>query len=308
MKQQSISLKITDSSTYALARMKSYPVFQVHSVYRKTINLHAEGNLLAIQAQASPLSPVSLITNLNQSQMEKLPVCQGQFVYITDSNLIFCRQEISGKPEPLFAISYCDAKIRDLLLPAAFEGASSFYINQLRALLRKIICDAATGGIDLVFSESPLLHANLMMSAAKKRIDTASESLKKEDWSQASSELIRLIGLGIGLTPSGDDFTSGVLAGLILFGLSDHPFARYYLEDVSAHRYDTNDISRTFLTAAMDGHFSNAINTLARVKKEDLGGNISQTGDVLLQKFLAIGHSSGIDALCGIYFVLSNFC
>ncbi|MCQ2508450.1 MAG: DUF2877 domain-containing protein [Dorea sp.] len=304
MSRQSVSLLITDTATYAVQRLKSYSAFRVHSIYRKTINLHAAGKLLAIQAQGSPLSPVSLITNLSQAQMEQLPVFEDQAVYITKTHLIFCKD--SEKPAPLFAFSYQDAQVHDLALPGIYKDASSGFLSPFKDLLYSILSQAGTNGMDLVFSSSPLLSGNWMMSAAKVRIDDSVTLMKKQLWEDAASELIRLIGLGIGLTPSGDDFTTGVLAGMILFGLKEHPFFHAYREQVLAHLSDTNDVSRTFLTAAIDGHFSTAINSLTRVKKEDLGENFSQTENCVLEKFLAIGHSSGIDALCGIYFVLCH--
>lgn len=298
----SVRLLITKTSYYALNRLEKHASFQVHSVYRKTINLHANGNLVAIQAEGSPLSPVSLITNLSQAQMEQLPVFEGQTVYMRGNHLIFCKQ--GDMTAPLFAFSFKEASVSDTKLPAFRFLKDRTCIHSLESLIHQMITDAGTSGIDLVFSGSPLLKSNLIMSVASERIQDSARLFAQKDYPSAASQLIRLIGLGIGLTPSGDDFTTGVLAGFILFDLTDHPFSNHYKQEVISHLFDTNDVSRTFLTAALDGHFSNAVNSLAHIKKEDLSQDISAISSSLLNKFLAIGHSSGIDALCGIYFVL----
>ena len=73
--------------------------------------------------------------------------------------------------------------------------------------------------------------------------------------------LCHLIGLGIGLTPSGDDFLCGFLAGLRLSDGSSVflPF----LEQHILHTLDrTNEISAAFLRCAVLGQFSAPVHLL----------------------------------------------
>ncbi len=291
-------LNIVKTTNYCLEKLRKSQIFQVHSVYRKTINLQADGRLLAIQAAGSPLSPVSMITDLTREQMEMLPVFPGQMAAVTDSHLVF----LNSQNSPVFAFRYDQSQIYDLALDSISFESSSWDISAMRTILEDILSHANTSGLDLVFADSPLLEENLIMTAAKNRIQEALSLLTQEEYKEASKELVRLIGLGIGLTPSGDDFTTGILAGLILFGLQDHPFAVQYKKQVASHLFDTNDISRTFLQAALDGQFSSAVQAFSQIKKEDLR-EPSATASMLSERFLAIGHSSGIDTLCGIYFV-----
>ena len=60
---------ITHTSTYADNILCQCSSGIVHSVYNKTINIQTEGQLLALQSAASPLSPVSLVTNLEQEDL-----------------------------------------------------------------------------------------------------------------------------------------------------------------------------------------------------------------------------------------------
>ena len=104
------------------------------------------------------------------------------------------------------------------------------------------------------------------------------------------------MGLGIGLTPSGDDFLCGVLAGLILLGKQDTEDFHHLSTEISQNLTRTNAISTAFLRCAMEGQFSEAIVTLGSVA-------FSQSQ----QMFHAIGHSSGADTLCGLYFAFGKF-
>lgn len=102
-----------------------------------------------------------------------------------------------------------------------------------------------------------------------------------------------LIGLGVGLTPSGDDFLCGVLAGLYIQGKEFSEFAYRLRDNIRKNLHRTNDISAAFLSCAMDGHFSHAVN--------ELWNNPST--EQISKMFHEIGHSSGMDTLCGIYFL-----
>ena len=54
----------------------------VHSVYKKTINIQLGQHLLALQSAASPLSPISLITDMEGRSMDQLPIRPGQPVNV----------------------------------------------------------------------------------------------------------------------------------------------------------------------------------------------------------------------------------
>ena len=111
---------------------------------------------------------------------------------------------------------------------------------------------------------------------------------------EAASGLSRLLGLGCGLTPSGDDFLCGVLAGCLLSGNPEHPFIKHLKDMVKKKLTDTIDISAAFLSCALEAQFSLPVVSLYGLP----------TSDEILTSFLAVGHSSGIDTLCGILWSL----
>jgi len=110
-----------------------------------------------------------------------------------------------------------------------------------------------------------------------------------------AAQLAALLGLGIGLTPSGDDFLCGMLAGSILAGRQREPFFLALRAEIAAGLSQTNDISAAFLQCALDGQFSEPV--LALTKPEPEAARIAES-------FSKIGHSSGFDTLCGIVFCL----
>jgi hypothetical protein len=114
-----------------------------------------------------------------------------------------------------------------------------------------------------------------------------------------AQQLFDLIGLGPGLTPSGDDYLCGFLIALALtsrFALRDHIWRA--VEPHLGQR--TNDISRAHLGAAAEG-FGNAalhllLNAILAGANDQIPAGFSQA--------IAIGHTSGWDALAGAIAVL----
>ena len=120
-------------------------------------------------------------------------------------------------------------------------------------------------------------------------------------YDSADSSAVRaLIGLGSGLTPSGDDLLVGYMAGLwcTIRGKSDRAGFIASLGKRIVHlSMQTNDISRTYLVHAAHGQVSSLL--------ADLAVNISRGEDFrrLLesaQAAMQTGHSSGMDAVTGL--------
>ena len=109
-----------------------------------------------------------------------------------------------------------------------------------------------------------------------------------------------LIGLGPGLTPSGDDFIVGYLAGLWSAGGSD-PSRLRFLSSVgtwlSQAAAGTNAISRTYIKSAVNGNLSEPIATLAqRIGQAKSVDNVRAATRTALQ----VGSTSGTDGVLGL--------
>ena len=256
----------------------------VHSVYRKTINLSFDGTLVALQTAGSPLSPIRLITTLAGQEMSHLPVSAGLPVSLTADTIHLA--------ETAFCLDAAET-VDTRLMPVPESRLPS-----LTAQICSVLKHSAKGGFrNLLFptEHSTQLGEQLVLVAAENHMNLCSQELCLFHYTTAAHSLSSLIGLGIGLTPSGDDFLCGVLAGLILRNGTDHPFSAALQEQITQKLPDTNDISRAFLHCALQGQFSEAICSLRH----------ASDAAQLSAAFSAIGHSSGMDTLCGILYALT---
>ena len=110
-----------------------------------------------------------------------------------------------------------------------------------------------------------------------------------------------------------------MLAGLILTGQTESTFAKSLHKTIAEHLNDTVDVSAAFLHCALKGQFSLAVNHLlvntgcespqdaSYVKcNPQITPGIANI-PAITENFLAIGHSSGTDTLCGILYALELF-
>lgn len=106
-----------------------------------------------------------------------------------------------------------------------------------------------------------------------------------------------LLGLGPGLTPSGDDFLGGVLVALRHLGAPDVAGA-VAVELLPRSRQRTNEISHAHLAAAAGGEALAPLHDILA----GLGIAGAFRGGACLAAIDAIGHTSGWDALAGVTF------
>jgi hypothetical protein len=112
-----------------------------------------------------------------------------------------------------------------------------------------------------------------------------------------------LIGLGPGLTPSGDDFVCGALVALHYFGRADIAgrLAEPALATVSRK---TNVISAAYLRCAAAGQASGALFDVLH----SLHAGQEASMEAALDALQAIGHTSGLDSLAGAVAVCASLC
>jgi hypothetical protein len=106
----------------------------------------------------------------------------------------------------------------------------------------------------------------------------------------------RVIGLGEGLTPSGDDLLVGLLAVLHLAGYAS--MLRQAPDWLAPLVANTTDLSAAFIRGALAGHFSEPMvrfmQALYRIEARNWQARAADLARV--------GHSSGVDALVGMAF------
>jgi len=106
-----------------------------------------------------------------------------------------------------------------------------------------------------------------------------------------------LVGLGEGLTPSGDDCLVGLLAVLHVTGfLSGHVGSPVHAQFCQCLRLGTSQLSGEFVRCALEGHFAEPLVLLVRA----LCAPATDAWPAHAATLAAVGHSSGVDAMVGI--------
>lgn len=277
---------INHMSVYSTHPLQCNSSGLIHSVYRRTVNIRVNGQLLALQSKGSPLSPISLITDLSQEVLSDLAFAPGQKVVISPGKITLMT---SSSPH---IFSWKSSTIHDLELRTHLKKEQ---VKELLLKIKKVVSNSSTGGFELLFHSPETSDLSPVLCAAKKHIDDCTSSLSNQNYCRAADALTGLIGLGTGLTPSGDDFLCGLLAGLRLPAQTSGLLS-CLSEKISVHLEDTNDISAAFLSCALNGQYSMAVNSLCRLPDTK----------TILSSFLEIGHSSGIDTLCGVLYALET--
>ena len=139
-----------------------------------------------------------------------------------------------------------------------------------------------------------------LLGRAVESVPALMDATRNFEVDHAITALRPLIGLGPGLTPSGDDFIVGYLAGLWSAGGSDPSRLRFmssvgtWLSQAAA---GTNAISRTYIKSAVNGNVSEPIATLAqRIGQAKSVESVREA----TRTALSVGSTSGSDGVLGL--------
>ena len=269
-----------------------FPV-EIHSVFRSAVNLQplAGGNLVTLLSREGQDLPQSI-----------------RLTGVLDFTTLGLEPKGTGRVE-------AEGISLDLLggtFRVSFEGARRLEPEPLPRLgklgtpwqdgvaLLAMMQDQA--GVELRIRA--LLGEKLPQGTLPARLTAAAQELGLAVRA-ASPELARgavagLVGLGGGLTPTGDDFLCGFLAaGHCRAGEAQAGFFRGLKRDVLARLPDTNAISGTYLRCAAAGRFCMPLHELA----EALRAEVPSREAVL--DLCSIGHASGMDLATGFLYGLT---
>ena len=169
--------------------------------------------------------------------------------------------------------------------PAPFRGGARPHLDALRKALDGHVPEEGLGCTILGIHNALTVHAQPALEALDRWL--AGHAL--------ANEAAQLIGLGPGLTPSGDDYLGGVLVGLRWLGRGAQADSLWrWLGPRLESR--TSAISAAHLAAAATGQVHEALHevldNLAAWQAPDLHPSLARLD--------AVGHTSGWDALAGV--------
>ncbi len=271
---------------------------RVHSVFPRACNIELQSGELvtALTVDLGDLPAGIRCAPTGDSFREWL--CQEQVALID--------RGILEVPQARFCVDFSRAPVwRCPAVRIDTRDASTVRaLSELRATLRRA---GPAGGFSALLLTTDGARSSLERSI-RERLQLAlpflATAVRRRSVDEVSAALSQLIGLGVGLTPSGDDFTVGCLAALhsrswacpgigALLGALAAPLGQLAL--------GTNAISRQQLHDAAHGRFARRLVSVLQALA--LGEGTAWHA----QQALRSGFSSGADTLCGLLFGLSAF-
>ncbi len=238
----------------------------------------------------------------------------GTYLLFGESIVLIC--DASKKSVP-FGISIEDyAEFRD-----AINGAETAYIEkgtltlgggavEINGICEDAVCripypptsEALGKAAEMLLDKKDTGFCRILAEAepsdpyakrAKRLVSELFEALGKGDGDKLANTVSSLVGLGGGLTPSGDDLICGALYALFYCEAAEK-YASELAKAVIKAQKNTNIISRRYLESAAKGEYFGLVADLIRALCGD--GDIEKTLDALL----TVGSSSGGDISTGI--------
>jgi len=287
----------------ACKRLNQERIGQVHSVFRRVFNvLTPENRLICVVRRDVQRGPINVVTNLPQwISMTSIGVREnyevlkvgGSITVENDVLVISTRNAKEWKPQKEFQADLLTAEqIRDnlrLVKEAACSHGSFSGLGQLIECLGDRRSARLVRGALNPFARKALPHISKLMKAIREGCSPNIRTSAK-----------RLIGLGLGLTPSADDMLSGLMTSLAVMtknlGINANLASRANKEIASCVPGRTTLISQEFLTLAADGEASEPILELI----ERIMTGRPEKAEKAAMGVLAIGDPSGTDVMLGI--------
>lgn len=249
---------------------------RVHSVFERAINIEdARGQLVTIASRDVDDAPDTIIVDIDR--FSALGAQAGSTAHPTKDAIAVGER---------FTVRLDTAIAWDATLPTwpADDGP-------LRSNLETVRCEMARS---VAAGTSPL--ATAMSSMIEERAGALCAALERRDAAAARACGQAMLGLGPGLTPSGDDFLVGLFAVLHLPGSPFEASSGICADIVADAAVRTNAVSVAALTAAARGRVRASIIGLLRAL---VAGN-REAATTALRRVLAIGSTSGSDIAAGI--------
>jgi len=273
---------------------------QVHSVFYRCAYLQFHNMLVCVALSELGPGPITLLLKNNCT---RFPAC-----FVQGSSASLSTQGLDVNGEHSFrsdAAHIFDSAIQ----PRIIDRQRLFRLNRLIARLdlpeeglalslrpdalpcnsKTILMQYAKPAISALLTDLPVLPLRLNDRSydQSSKIDGVKISADVKQW-------VRLLGAGPGLTPSGDDFLSGVLAALHVLGHA--ATATLIWNDVAeTARTATNKISVALLEQAAAGRLSHKVSLLVDALLDDNSTTPARLNLLLGQ----LGETSGWDWLAG---------
>jgi hypothetical protein len=247
----------------------------VHSIFARACNIASGSELLTLAAPEMSDGPTTLRLSAVPADLRSL-FRPGDRLRSSDG----CMRSSGVSLDLRDAVCWCPAPRRPCLEARQVAANLGF----ARARLGALTCVRAS----IIDREGSIVAAAL------------EQACRDLDGPRALPQVDRLIGWGEGLTPAGDDFLVGLLAGLdALAGECDERgrWMVWLCACISARRGRTTPVAAHYLGLALRGHFTADV---VRLRDALLAERDPRRLEAALEAILAVGATSGSDTVAGL--------
>jgi len=286
----------------------------VHSVFRNACNIECDELFITLLTKGKKMSPMSVIVGgVEQVDFIDLNITKG-LIFELSENKIYCTQK------NLF-ISMNNAKKWS---PRSENNASECSENQLLENIKIIEQGLKTIGkhygmgplVNMLFNKSPELELvtfnecpfDKSFEFIKDRFMNFIQGLMKADMDGIGGKAQSVIGFGCGLTPSMDDFISGLMITYIYMGsyykLNLEQIYEFNSKIISSGLNKTTRVSSEMLKHSSVGETNEAIQGLMAAILNFNGDNDDENHKSIIKALIEVieyGETSGTDTALGIY-------
>jgi len=258
----------------------------IHSIFDKVVNIQSStGTLYTISNNKTDNAPYTLKIDYDGSFKDI--VFEDQNIIKTKENLFIGNVEIDLSSAQLWNVE------REKIESFSTEDIKK-NINIFNMMIQSM---GSSGGCKYYYLKNFLgiknNSNNLIERELSKKINDFYMKIKQDNIKE--EDIRGLIGLGMGLTPSGDDFLTGFMAAITIFKKNDDLFHK--IKDfIPLDTKSTTDVSRAMLKAATQEKYREYLNDF-------IYSSLYNNSDEYLKSFknlLTIGSSSGTDMSIGV--------
>jgi len=219
------------------------------------------------------------------SSFAETPVCQGDAVWLDGNTLIVGDQ---------MRICLLNLEVWGCVLPQ-YPQDTAILSRNLATTIRHFQYSGRPGGLLISHNSNGLVEHTLTerLAVLTARLMNA---ITCNDTAPALDCAKKLLGLGVGLTPSGDDFLVGLFTVLNMPANPFSQFGEWCRQVAEAARTRTNEISGVALRQAAFGNVRESVVQLVQAMAYESEGGIVDS----LERVMNIGSSSGTDIVSGI--------
>lgn len=260
----------------------------IHSIYRSVVNVSMSDWLLSIASPATGGLPNGILVDLGPD-LRTLGLRPGMPVVVTDVGV--------GVPHIGLVIDLVEATRWSPRLTSSPDGtarAARRWRRRTGATWALARDRGASGGLGALLGNDRGSADDLgTVRRARGIVDELRAALLAGERRTAVLAARGLIGLGPGLTPSGDDLLSGIEAALCALRSATAGFLGDAIHDLDDR---TTAIAATLLRHAADGEFAERIHALmiALLAEDD------EAVPAAIDRAVAWGATSGTDCLLGV--------